>query len=539
LKETTDRVAQVLAGEEEHFTGTIDSGLERIEKIFDEMKQEKRGVVRGDDVFEMYQTYGFPPELFETLAAEHNYGFDWPGFQDEMKRHGELSGSGEKNVLFKHDPLEGIKKAMHGCRFLGYESLICEDAKIVAIVAENQLVDSEDDLDQEKPITLVLDKTPFYGERGGQVGDTGEIRGSNFHMRVTDTQIDGEFILHIGHLRQGTVSLGQTVTARVDAPRRAGIARAHTATHLLHRALRQHLGSHAEQQGSKVDDDLLRFDFTNPKAVAADLLARIEEDVNLQILQALEVRSEIMPLEEARKAGAMMLFGEKYPDRVRVVRMGGSSELCGGTHLKNSSEVGLFQIAAEESVSAGTRRITAMTGLESYRQLRRREAILRDTTTALKIPPEELPERAATMAKEIRKLRKELASGTKQQGVSIDELLEKAVDIAGVKVILEKIPDANPNVLRETIDRIRRKNDSSAILLAAQQGKDKILLVAGLTRDLVDKGLDAVQWVRDAASEVQGGGGGRPDLAQAGGKLPEKLPEAFQKAKEKITEFLK
>ncbi len=539
LKETTERVAQIIAGEEEHFIGTIDSGLERIEKIFDDMKQDKRGIVQGEDAFEMYQTYGFPPELFETLAAEHNFGFDWPGFQEEMKRHGELSGSGEKNLLFKKDPLEGIKKAMHGCRFLGYETLICEDAKIVAIVAENQLVDSEDDLDQEKPITVVLDKTPFYGEKGGQVGDSGEILGSNFHMQITDTQVDGEFILHIGHLRQGTISLGQTVTARVDGTRRAGIARAHTATHLLHRALRQHLGSHAEQQGSKVDNDLLRFDFTNPKAVDAETLSRIEEDVNLQILQGLDVCSEVMPLEEARKAGAMMLFGEKYPDRVRVVRMGGSSELCGGTHLKNSSQVGLFHLAAEESVSAGTRRITALTGLESYRQVRRQEALLRETTTALKIPPAELPDRAAAMAKEIRKLRKELSSGAaKKQGVSVEELLEKAVDIAGVKVILEKLPDANPNVLRETIDRIRRKCDSSAVLLAAQQGKDKVMLVAGLSRDLVDKGVDAVQWVRDAASEVQGGGGGRPDLAQAGGKLPEKLPDALKKAKEKITEFL-
>ncbi|MDZ7617129.1 MAG: alanine--tRNA ligase, partial [Patescibacteria group bacterium] len=325
LGQTVDRVANVIRLEEANFLATVDGGLDRIGRIFEQMKREGHGTVAGADAAEMYTTYGFPPELFETLAAEHNLTFDWPGYQQEMERHGEVSGTGEK-IVFKHDPLEAIKKLRHGSQFLGYETEEVDDAEVVAIVAGGCLCDQADEIDSAQPITVVLDRTPFYGEMGGQVGDTGRIVGKGFRFDVVSSHVDGAFTLHLGHLRDGAVRLGDRVTAEVDATRRQGIRRAHSATHLLHAALRKVLGDHAEQQGSKVDDDWLRFDFSNPQAVKPDQLAEVEREVNARVLAGEQVAAEDMPLIEARKTGAMMLFGEKYPDVVRVVAMGDFSK---------------------------------------------------------------------------------------------------------------------------------------------------------------------------------------------------------------------
>ena len=336
LSETVATVAGVIEKEEANFLGTIDDGLSRIERIFDQMKTQHRGVVCGAEAADMFQTHGFPPELFETLAAERNLAFDWTGFRAEMEQHGIESGGGQKVELFRHDPLEALKKALHGSRFLGYDTLEVHDAKVIGIIANDQLCEQIDEVDHEHPIVVVLDQTPFYGEMGGQVGDTGELEGPGFRFEVIDTQVDGAFTLHRGHLREGRLELGATTTARVSAERRGGIRRAHSATHLLHYALQKHLGKHALQQGSKVDDDWLRFDFANPAAVSAEELVLVEDEVNAKILAGAPVTSTNLPLAEARKAGAMMLFGEKYPDVVRLVAMGDfSKELCGGTHLSN------------------------------------------------------------------------------------------------------------------------------------------------------------------------------------------------------------
>ncbi len=532
LRETLTRVSQVIENEERNFLGTIDGGLDRINRIFENMRRENRGKVTGAEAAEMYTTHGFPPELFETMATEHNFLFDWEGYQAEMEKHGEISGSGERGALFKHDPLESLKKAIHGSEFLGYTSLSVDDAKIIGIIANGKLCDKVEEVSKENPVVIVLNKTPFYGEKGGQVGDSGTLSGEGFLFDVTDTKCDGEFMLHVGHLRQGTLSLGQKVQAAVDANRRQGIRRAHTATHVLHYALRKHLGEHAEQQGSKVDRDVLRFDFTNPKAVPSETLEKIEEEVNLRVLDGEPVECREMPLQKARKAGAIMLFGEKYPDVVRVVSTGSfSKELCGGTHLDNASQVGLFKIVSEESVAAGTRRITALTGPAALAQIRANEKALARAAVALKIRPEELPLRVEAMAKEIRQLKKHAAAGAKQEGVSAESLIAEAVERGGVKVIAKEIPGGNAGILRDLIDRIRRKTSPVAVMLAAKE-EDKVLLIAGFSRDLVEQGRDAVKWVRETAKIVQGGGGGRPDLAQAGGKKPEKTAQALQKAVE-------
>lgn len=539
LTETVARVSGVIEKEESNFLGTIDVGLERIERVFQQMKQEHRGMVSGAEAADMFQTHGFPPELFETLAAEHNFTFDWNGYQREMQRHGIDSGGGQKTELFKHDPLEALKKAMHGSTFVGYETLDINDARVVGIIAAGQLCDKADEVDHEHPIVVVLDRTPFYGEMGGQVGDRGELRGDAFRFEVIDSQADGAFTLHVGHLREGEIALGATVSARVNSARRQGIRRAHSATHLLHHALQKHLGEHAQQQGSKVDDDVLRFDFTHPSAVGAEELASIEDEVNARIRQCVPIEGSNLPLADARKAGAMMLFGEKYPDIVRVISIGEfSKELCGGTHLENTGEIGLLKIIGEESISAGTRRITALTGRAALQSVRRKETVLAEAAAVLKIPAEQLAERVEALAKEVRQLKKQLAAGAKAAGPSVEKLLEDAKQIAGVNVVIAEVPSAGPQTLRQLIDQLRRKAAPVAVMLGTRQGEDKVLLVAGLSRELVDRGLDAVAWIKQPADIVGGGGGGRADMAQAGGKLPKKLPDALAAARAAIEKLL-
>ncbi len=538
LGETVARVAGVIEKEEANFLGTIDTGLDRIERIFAEMKKEHRGVVSGAEAADMFQTHGFPPELFETLAAERNLTFDWKGFRDEMEQHGIDSGGGQKIELFRHDPLEALKKALHGSRFLGYDALETTDAKVIGIIASDQLCDQIDEVDHEHPIVVVLDKTPFYGEMGGQVGDTGEISGPGFHFEVIDAQIDGAFTLHRGHLREGRIELGAAVAARVDSERRQAIRRAHSATHLLHHALQKVLGSHALQQGSKVDADWLRFDFANPSAVSFDELTRIEEEVNSRILAGDPIGCADLPLAEARKAGATMLFGEKYPDVVRMVAMGDfSKELCGGTHLSNTALIGIFKIVGEESVAAGTRRITALTGRGAMESIRRVQTAFNRAAGMLRVSAEELPDRVEALAKEIRQLKKQAAAGPKG-GPTVDELIADATEAGGVKIVIAEV-SGGPNELRQMIDQFRRKAAPIAVMLGNRQEEEKkVTLIAGLSRDLVDRGLDAVKWVRAVSKLVDGSGGGRPDMAQAGGKLPDKLPDALEAARDEAAKML-
>ncbi|MEM6798405.1 MAG: alanine--tRNA ligase, partial [Planctomycetota bacterium] len=371
LQETVERVAGVIQKEEENFLATIDGGLNRIDAVFDEMKTQNRTTVEGAAAADLYQTYGVPPELFESLAAEHNLAFDWDGYQQAMAEHGEASGKLVHTVMGAKGPIDSLKQAMHKTEFLGYETTEGE-ATIVGIVGgappDERLCDKMDEVGHDTVVRVVLDRTPFYGESGGQVGDIGKLVGDGFVFDVIDTQKDGELFIHNGHLISGVMREGDKVTATVDTNRRDAIRRAHSATHLLHNALHKTLGEHAQQQGSKVDEDWLRFDFSNLSPVDDDELAVIAADVKAHVAAAAEVKWETLPLADARSQGAMMLFGEKYPDPVRMVSMGPmaggafSRELCGGTHLTNTSEVGSFEILSEEGVSAGTRRITAVTG---------------------------------------------------------------------------------------------------------------------------------------------------------------------------------
>ncbi len=539
LSETVDRVAQVIRNEEANFFATIDAGLDRIERLFHDMSRDGRVMVAGRDAADMFTTHGFPPELLEAMAAERNLIFDWEGFQREMQQHGIDSGAGQQRTLFRTSPLDPLKQAMRGNEFLGYEST--ETAgKIVGIIAQNELCEQLEEVGHEQPVVVVLDRSPFYGEAGGQVGDTGQIVGEGFQFDVADTQRDGTFILHLGHLREGSMRLGAAVTARVDTLRRQAIRRAHSATHLLHFVLQRHLGAHAQQQGSKVDADLLRFDFSHPTAVDRDELSAIEAEVNEKVMAAAPIHYQYMPLSEARQTGAMMLFGEKYPDVVRVVSIGEfSKELCGGTHLTNTGQIGLFTITEQQSVSAGTRRIVAVVGRAARERVTRNERLLRQAAAALSVPPAQIAERGSFLVKEINDLKKQAAT-TKAVALSADELASQATDVGGTKVVVAEVPGATAGSLRELIDQLRRKLQPVAVLLATRsEGEDaKVLLVAGISRDLLERGVSAAVWIASAAKIVGGSGGGRADMAQAGGKLTSKLPEALAAARTTVREIL-
>ncbi len=540
LNESVQRVAHVVRGEEEKFLRTLETGMAFLEEELNRLATQGVRLFPGPAAFQLHTTYGFPVELTEALVRERGLTLDWEGYRREWAKHVERSGAGAfAGAVFARGPLDDVRREQPRTEFLGYETTEA-DARVVAIIAGDHRV-RELTPDHRDAAVVVLDRSPFYGEAGGQVGDTGWLVSPDgaTRFRVEDTQRDEELILHIGRLVQGTLREGDPVRACVDTERRAGIRRAHSATHILHWALRTVLGSHATQAGSKVDDDYLRFDFTHPVALTEEEIRRIEDLVNERIMQGAPIRWEYMPLEEARRRGAIALFGEKYGDVVRVVSMGDfSRELCGGTHLDSTGQVGFFKIIAEESVGAGTRRIVALTGKKALEYVRDRERQLLDVAQTLKAPPGELNRRVHGLLEEVRELKKRLARRqTAGAALSIDEALAQAERVGDIRIVAREVPDATPEEMRQQIDLFRRKGSPIAVLLATRSD-GKVTIVAGLSRDLVERGLSASEWVKAVAKLVGGGGGGRPDMAQAGGKQPERLPEALKQAVELVKQQL-
>ena len=603
LTQTAERVGQVIEKEESDFFATIDGGLERIERVFETMEDEKSVMVDGDEAASLYQTYGVPPELFQTLAAERKLTFDWDGYAEAMRRHEGVSGGG-RGELFKTGPIESAKEALRRTEFLGYEQTEVE-AEVKVIVRsdeEGEHAVSEISVSEagEGVLKVILDQTPFYGESGGQVGDAGTFAADGMEFQIEDTQRAGELVVHIGRLTKGTLSEGLQVKAQVDLDRREGIKRAHSATHILHHALQSTVGEHAQQQGSKVDRDWLRFDFTNQNPLSDEDINTIESIVADKVQLAAPVSWKTVPLAEAREAGAMMLFGEKYPDPVRMVSMGEfSKELCGGTHVGNTGDIEQFEVVVEESVSAGTRRVIALTGSRALQHREETKELLESAAKLLGVAPGSVAIGTEQLAKEVRGLKKQLSGGnapvakdapgpgpsaetyseqrtvlrdaarsvnvsaqellpriesliadrdqlSKQVDeldssgkVSVESMLAGAKELHGTQVVITETPGATPNLMRQWIDQIRQASDSpSAVLFASRSGDNKVLLVAGVSRDLVDRGLSAGQWISKVAPVVGGGGGGKPDLAQAGGKDASKIPEALGMAEETITSML-
>jgi alanyl-tRNA synthetase len=542
LRESVPRIQTVIREEEEQFFRTLENGMKYWNQILKKTKAEGSDRVSGKDVFVLHATHGFPVEVTEFLAVEENLAVDRPAYDEEMDEHGKISRpmSGAAAV-FTAGPLDALKKSYHhGNEFLGYTTTVSDEAKVIGIVEQNQLADSATiGPDGSSPIVLILDKTPFYGESGGQVGDIGVIRGEGFVFQVTDTKKENDFTLHIGKVIGGTVGLNSSVKAEVNVERREAIRRAHSATHVLHHALHIHLGKHAQQAGSKVEPDRLRFDFANPEAIGRDRLRVIEETVNHRVLKAEPVSWTTMPIAQAKTLGAMALFGEKYPEVVRVVSMGDfSRELCGGTHLDNVGQIGLFKVIGEESVSAGTRRITALTGKAALDLIHQEEQTLAEVATALKVPTALVPDRVAALLDEVKSLKKQISQRKAETApkTSPDDLLATATLVGNVKVVATALGTDSPDDLRQLIDVLRRKQPTGLAILLASSLEGKVNLAAGLTPDVIALGLNAGQWLKAVAPIVGGGGGGRPDLAQAGGKLPDQIPSALEKALEFVRE---
>ncbi len=517
LKTNQANIEKVLLAEEEQFAKTLDNGM----SVLNERLQNLKGkVIPGETIFVLYDTYGFPVDLTNDIAREKGLTLDLSGYETlmaEQKRKSRESGS------FKVDYTQQIN--LDGSTdFLGYSNLQAE-VELAEIIKEGASVDI---LNEGEEGALVLKATPFYGESGGQVGDTGYITLGAAKFEVLDCQKVGSNHLHIGKVLNGSFAKKSLVTAEVDGSVRQATALNHSATHLLHAALRQVLGEHVTQKGSLVDSEKLRFDFSHFEAVSADELKRIETMVNDQILQNTEVLTELCDMETAKKKGAMALFGEKYGDEVRVLSMGGSFsvELCGGTHVKRTGDIGLMRIVSESGIASGVRRIEAVTGKKALRLFDQTRDALNLVASKLKASPEKIEEKVQQLLTLNRQLEKELATlKAKLASSSVSDWLAEAQEIKGVKVLAKILEGADAKGLRDTVDQLKNKLGTSAVLLAAVND-GKVSLVAGVSKDATAK-VKAGDIVKHVAEQIGGKGGGRPDMAQGGGTNSSALPDAI------------
>jgi len=535
LEQRRENIARVIKAEEERFQATLANGSRLLDEITAALKDKGLAVLPGEEAFRLYDTYGLPLDLTEGLLAEQGMTVDRAGFEHEMERQRARArrASGMTADVFDTGPLAAVKDFAKPTAFEGHQSTSGE-ATVVAIVVDEKLVGTAD---AGADVTLVLDRTPFYGEAGGQVGDTGTLRGPSGKVEVLDTKRTHGYCLHVGTVTEGRVEKGQQVACEVDAARRRGIRRAHTATHLLHHALRTVLGKHVEQAGSLVAPDRLRFDFSHFAAVPPEELDRVEELVNRSVLDGAAVTTVEMPLEEAKAAGALALFGEKYGEVVRVVRIGDESiELCGGTHLGNVSQVGPVRIIGEASIASGTRRIEAVTGPEAIEHGRRREQMLRHVADVLGADEGRAADRAEKLLAENRELRAEIKKLKKHgAGESADDVVARATDVGGVKLIVHNT-DLKMNDLRQLCDVLKGKLGSGVVVLGSGAG-GKLSLVVGVTHDLTPR-LNAGKIIKDVAAAVGTSGGGRPDMAQAGGKDPARLDETLAAAPDVVARYV-
>ena len=528
LIEKQEYIRKVIQVEEERFDATVDAGLSILHDMIEKAKNAGSKELPAADAFKLHDTYGFPIDLTIEILEEQGMSTDRDGFDALIQEQKERSREDRKrmgDVGWASEDL-GLDKSLK-TEFCGYTQLEAE-GNVLALVSEGE---STDAVRAGSKVTVVLDKTPFYAEMGGQVPDYGTMSHGDCEIEITNVQKngDGRIYLHSGVVKSGVVSRGDTLVCKVDKERRQAICRSHTATHLLQEALRQVLGSHVEQAGSYTDADHVRFDFTHFAAMTPEEIAKVESIVNNIILEGLEVRTDEMPIEEAKKLGAMALFGEKYGDIVRVVRAGDVSiEFCGGTHLDNTAKAGMFKIVSEASVAAGVRRIEALTGRKFLELFEERQKTLNDTAAALKTTPTDLVQRADQVVEEIRGLTHNVDSlNSKIAEMKLSELLNAAEDVNGVSVIAAKLDDT-PEVMRSIGDILKERNANGVAVLATVTGESKIQLLCVAGKDAVKAGAHAGKIIKEVAKLCGGGGGGRPDSASAGGKKPEKLDEALQ-----------
>ncbi|MBM3356871.1 MAG: alanine--tRNA ligase [Betaproteobacteria bacterium] len=526
LAKGRERVAQVLRQEEERFAETLENGMKVLETA---LTREDR-MLDGETVFQLYDTFGFPVDLTADIARERGVRVDYAGFEAAMERQRERARAASKFQVGAAVEYRGEKTA-----FRGYDTLAVEDARVVAIYREGASVAS---ISADESAMVVLDRTPFYAESGGQVGDAGELVAPGGTFAVSDTQrIQPEVSGHHGNLRTGSLAVGDRVTARVDAVRRARTMRNHSATHLMHKALREVLGPHVQQKGSLVDAERTRFDFSHNEPMTEEQIRGVEAFVNAEILANAATSARIMKFDEAARAGALAFFGDKYGDEVRVLDIGTSRELCGGTHVKRTGDIGFFKVLAEGGIAAGIRRIEATTGDGALAHVQGQEARLNEAAAALKTAPQDVAQKISQVVENVRALEKELARlKSRMASARGDELVGQAVDVKGIKLLAATLEGADAKALREAVDKLKGKLKSAAIVLAAADG-GKVSLIAGVTADLTGR-IRAGDLVNHVAQQVGGKGGGRPDMAQAGGTSPENLPQALASVQRWVEERL-
>ncbi|MBR6745013.1 MAG: alanine--tRNA ligase, partial [Clostridia bacterium] len=524
LTEKLDYVQKIVRIEEERFNATVESGMNLLDNLMTEAKANGKTELAGADVFKLSDTYGFPLDLTREIAEENGLGIDEKGFEENLLAQKQRARAARGNISGWDDSMKSLVDTSAVTEFTGYTETAC-NSTIIAII------DGETDRLTEitgETAVIITNTTPFYGEGGGQVGDVGVIESENGRAIVTDTKKNDGVYMHVCKMESGSFSVGDTVTLRIDTARRAAIARNHSSVHLLDAALREVLGTHIRQAGSYVDQNEARFDFTHFSAVTPDELARVELLVNEKILEGIAVSTFETDIESAKASGAIALFGEKYGKTVRVVKMGDfSAELCGGTHVDNTAKIGMFKIISEASVAAGTRRITAVTGLGAYAYMNRNEALIASAMKALKAgTPGDIVGKINTLSDDLKATKKELESASaKLASAKADAMISSAVTVGGVRVASMKteLPVAAVRSLGD--DLKSRYADMIAVVSSLVDGKLTLVCVCG--KDVVAKGVKAPAVLKALSAIVGGGGGGRPDSATAGAKKPEKLDEAL------------
>jgi len=538
-----NRICQIILAEEKRFQETLNIGIQILDNMKEELKHNNKDKLSGRDAFKLYDTYGFPLELTKDILEEDGFGIEEDDFKSEMKIQRERSRESwiKTKTRAEEDKINqklyrDILKERGETEFVGYDSVETK-SKVIAIIKDDKLIDKAIEGDK---CTIFLEKTPFYAEKGGQVGDRGVITSTaknNLLVEILDTQVPIEgLIAHFAEVSKGEIKVSEEVLARVDSLRRKAIARNHTATHLLHRALRDVLGDHVKQAGSAVNGNHLRFDFSHFAPLSMEELEKIENLVNEKILDELKVETKISTFDEAKEMGAIALFGEKYGEQVRVVKIGEFSlELCGGTHLNSTSNIGMFKILNEEGIGSGIRRIEAVTGESTLKYIKEKENIIKEVSDKLQTTPPEIPlkvnqiiDDANNMKKKIKIIRNKLAH------YEVDKLLSKKKEIKGVNIISLKVEAEDNNDLRNWGDLIKDKIKSGIIVLGTELNNGKVALLAMVTDDLAQKGYNAGNIIKVIAPIVGGKGGGKKTMAQAGGQKADKLNEALEKVYELV-----
>ena len=520
LAAASDNVMRVLKLEEERFAETLDQGMRILEADISKLSGH---TISGETAFRLYDTYGFPLDLTADIARERNLTVDHAGFEVAMKAQRERARSASQFGVDYNRVIEVNEDTV----FTGYHR-VEQNSKIVEIFVDGDAVDI---IGQDQRAVVVLDETPFYAESGGQVGDTGKLKTDNAVFLVEDTQKQGKAILHFGIIDSGSLRKGESVHAEINNQMREAIKRNHSATHLMHAALRNVLGDHVQQKGSLVTAERTRFDFSHFEPLTREQIYAIERQVNAEIMRNNSTTDVEMPLEEARKAGAMALFGEKYDAVVRVVSMGDySTELCGGTHVERTGDIGFFKIIAEGGIAAGVRRIEAVTGSGAVAWAEQRESQIDAIADVLKSSRDEVEDKVRQLVDRLREQEKMLDQlKTRMASQAGSDLSSQAEEINGVKVLVARLDDADSKALRDTMDQLKNKLGSAAIVLTSEDD-GKVRVVAGVTRDQTST-IKAGELVNIAAAEVGGKGGGRPDMAQAGGSQPENIDKALAAAR--------